>query len=120
MTNLGGPGPIYRCLSCYGHIQSQNRWNMVSCRCGKSAVDGGDSYTKVSFSELSPEPLDIHEGDCDAWAELECTCARKWDGYEDNDYPERVSNSAKPKHVIQNRGIFDVARKMVSRYGKKK
>ena len=142
--DLGGPGPLYRCLHCFGHIQSLNRWNMVSCKCGKSAVDGGNSYTKGSFSDLPPEPVDIHKAECGAWSELECSCDRRWDDYrptedssieetlptitgDEEDYlgdeyepPIRRSKQAKPKFIVDNRGIFDVARKMISRYGKKK
>ena len=121
---LGGKGPVYRCLHCYGHIRSLNRWNMVSCKCGKSAVDGGDSYTKASFSDLPPEPLDLHEKKCDAWTELECTCAHRWDSFEDlenyDEPPIRNSKTAKPKMGVSGRSIFQVARKMASRYGKKK
>ena len=145
MIDLGGPGPLYRCVHCYGHIQSANRWNMVSCKCGKSAVDGGDLYTKASFSDLPPEPLAAHQPGCEAWDEMACSCDRQWDDYEpsedhtddqqdaepitpgEEDYlgdeyrpMARRNKKAKPKFVVQNRGIFDVARKMASRYGKKK
>ena len=118
--DLGGPGPVYICRHCWSHIQSENRWNMVTCSCGKSAVDGGDTYTKVSFSEIPPDPLDTHAEGCDAWKALACTCPRRWDDYADDEYPARISKSAKPKMGVDNKGIFTVARKMLSRYGKKK
>ena len=120
MTNLGDPGPVHVCRECWGHIQSRNKWNMVCCPCGKSAVDGGDTHTKVSFSALPPEPIDIHNKDCRVWSELACTCVRRWDDYQDDEYPSRTPKTAKPKMGIDGRGIFTVARKMISRYGKKK
>ena len=118
-NDLGGPGSVYICRYCWGHIQSKNRWDMVCCPCGKSAVDGGDSYTKISASEIPPDPLDIHREDCEAWSELECSCPRKWDEYTEDEYPARISKSEKPKMGVDGRGIFTVAKEMVKKYGKK-
>ncbi len=46
--------------------------------------------------------------------------AEKWADYWEDENPPRQSKGAKPKMGISGRSIFDVARKMVSRYGKKK
>ena len=78
-----------------------------------------------------------HSNECQAWIDEECTCWLYWNFDEDlYDYdseqidniseeleyeepPIRTSKTAKPTHTVDNKGIFTVARKMVSRYGKK-
>ncbi len=46
-----GIGSIYlnaaSCKSCGYFIRSRNRHDMVFCKCGKSAIDGGSWYVKV-------------------------------------------------------------------------
>lgn len=37
-----------KCLECGYYIRSKNRHHMVSCKCGKTSVDGGSWYTKAS------------------------------------------------------------------------
>ena len=39
---------ILRCKKCGDIIQSTHRHDMVWCKCGAVAIDGGDDYCKVS------------------------------------------------------------------------
>lgn len=48
-TNEGsGPGARWRVSCCGSIIQSMNVHDMVWCKCGKSAIDGGDAYTRTA------------------------------------------------------------------------
>ncbi len=60
-----------RCRKCNDIIQSKNRHDMVWCKCGQVAVDGGSWYLKRSsqtastmntdYDELSVPFKDAHE-----------------------------------------------------------
>lgn len=51
-----GAGPKYRVKCCGSIIQSLHQHDYVSCQCGKSAIDGGDAYTRCAGN-----PLDFEE-----------------------------------------------------------
>jgi hypothetical protein len=40
-------GPSIECSICGDRIRSRHRHDMVWCRCGKTAVDGGAAYLRV-------------------------------------------------------------------------
>ena len=44
-----------RCKHCGDEIESRRRHEMVWCKCGKVAVDGGHDYTKRAFPDGDPE-----------------------------------------------------------------
>jgi hypothetical protein len=51
-----------RCKKCGDVIQSKHRHDMVWCKCGAIAIDGGDDYCKITgklddFDFVSPETL---------------------------------------------------------------
>lgn len=37
-----------KCKHCKDIIESKHRHDMVWCRCGKVAIDGGNDYVKIS------------------------------------------------------------------------
>lgn len=37
-----------KCKNCGDIIQSTHRHDMVWCKCGLIAIDGGDDYTKIT------------------------------------------------------------------------
>ena len=49
-------GHKYKCTKCGDIIQSQNRHDMVYCKCGECSVDGGSSYCKISYKTAPPVP----------------------------------------------------------------
>lgn len=48
-----------RCRKCRDVIQSKHRHDMVWCKCGAIAVDGGSDYTKISGDPINWEILPI-------------------------------------------------------------
>jgi len=49
-----------KCTNCGDKIRSRNRHDMVFCSCGKTAIDGGSWYSKITGDtfELYIEPYD--------------------------------------------------------------
>lgn len=43
-----GAGPRMKCTKCGDVIQSTYRHDFKWCKCGAVAIDGGDSYTKIT------------------------------------------------------------------------
>jgi len=43
-----GSGPTIKCWKCGDTITSEHRHDMVWCKCGAIAIDGGDSYTRIT------------------------------------------------------------------------
>ena len=41
-------GPILKCNVCKSLIRSNHRHDMVWCKCGAVAIDGGSCYTKIT------------------------------------------------------------------------
>lgn len=55
-----------QCLECGDEIESKNRHDFRSCRCGKLAVDGGHEYLRRVFDPASRwKETSIEEGDDD-------------------------------------------------------
>lgn len=51
-----------QCNHCKQNIQSVHTHDYVICKCGKTAVDGGQSYLKrtgMDFTELSTIEIDV-------------------------------------------------------------
>lgn len=46
-------------MDCGDAIWSKHRHDMVWCKCGKVAVDGGTHYMKITFDKTPPEYVDI-------------------------------------------------------------
>jgi hypothetical protein len=49
----------YKCYCCGDIVESKFRHDFVSCKCGKSYVDGGNDYMRVGFEPgiKPPEPI---------------------------------------------------------------
>lgn len=47
----------HQCPHCGEVVRSKHRHDFVACGCGKTAVDGGDDYIKVSFKGKPPVPV---------------------------------------------------------------
>ena len=61
-------GPLYinggHCSACDTFIRSRNKHDYVTCRCGKSSVDGGSHYSKYTPHEKFKPiivPFDCHK-----------------------------------------------------------
>lgn len=53
-----GPGKKWRVACCGSIIQSMDRHDRVWCKCGKSAIDGGNAYTRIVGNPEDFEEVD--------------------------------------------------------------
>ena len=47
-----------KCLRCFDIIESKHRHDMVWCKCGKCATDGGTAYLRRCFEGPSEEAFE--------------------------------------------------------------
>lgn len=51
-----------RCMSCGDTIESLSRHDFVRCKCGRIAVDGGNSYRRLVYVDPSDIAV-VHDND---------------------------------------------------------
>ncbi len=57
-TSANGPGRRYYVKCCGVIIQSQHVHDMVWCKCGKNAIDGGNVYVRIAGDRDDFEAID--------------------------------------------------------------
>lgn len=48
------PGALWECPHCQDRIRSMHRHDFVTCKCGKTSVDGGGEYDRMSWRDKPP------------------------------------------------------------------
>ena len=51
----------FKCLYCEDIIESKRHYDYVTCNCGKSSCDGGDSYTRLIGDLNMIERIEVWE-----------------------------------------------------------
>lgn len=54
-------GPRVRCVGCGDVIQSEYRHDYRRCKCGATAIDGGDWYTRIAWSNEVGFPEEVED-----------------------------------------------------------
>lgn len=47
-------GALWECPHCQDRIRSMHRHDFVTCKCGKTSVDGGGEYDRMSWEDKPP------------------------------------------------------------------
>ena len=50
-----------QCKNCKDIIESKTRHNMVWCKCGKVAVDGGHDYLRRVYKDNIKKPEELYK-----------------------------------------------------------
>lgn len=47
-------GALWECPHCQDRIRSMHRHDYVTCKCGKTSVDGGGEYDRMCWEDKPP------------------------------------------------------------------